>query len=618
MERLAQELTTHLGEVLAELGLAGLPWQRMLSPAKEVGQGDVALPCFPFTKIAGKAPDLIADEIAAALEARKSGDGDLATCLESATALGGYLNLRAATAWMAKSVTDKQSIGHLPSNGTKVLIEHTSANPNGPFHVGRARNAIIGDTLVRLNRLAGNEVRAEYYVDDMGKQVGILAWAMNNLTAAKVDEVLQAAGRESNTPPGNAVESGDEPGEGGGEANPWVNKPDHQRVRWYQAANILSDEDEAVDVEVGEMVRLSEEGDDEVLERFAAAYQPVLDGMLETLARLGIEYDTFTRESRFVSDGSVGEVMAKLAASPLHDVAENGAHYLELGGRGITGKSTKFFYQRGDGSSLYATRDVAYHQWKWTQCDRLVNVLGEDHKLQSKQVAIALGEVGQAVPEVVFYSFIKLPEGKMSTRHGRVVYMDDLLEEAKQQAYAVVEKLRRDELDESAMWEIAEAVGRSAVRFNIIKVAPEKGFTFRWEDALAFEAGSAPFIMYSHARACAIGRRLASEGHDVEAFVAAYSHQPADFAAAPSGLVELLRVMETYDEVLAKAVAESRPHLYAKHILTLANAYNGFYRDCHVIQAGQVNQMHLAISEAAREMLHAGCEGLGIIPLDLM
>ncbi len=121
---------------------------------------------------------------------------------------------------------------------------------------------------------------------------------------------------------------------------------------------------------VGDMVRRSEEGDVEVLERFVAAYQPVLDGMLETLERLGIEYDTFTRESRFVSDGSVGEVMAKLAASPLHEVAENGAHYLELSNRGITGKSTKFFYQRGDGSSLYATRDVAYHQWKWTQCDR--------------------------------------------------------------------------------------------------------------------------------------------------------------------------------------------------------------------------------------------------------
>lgn len=608
MQRLGQELSVHLAAVITELGLDSLPWQRMLSPAREVAQGDLALPCFPFAKITGKAPEAIAEQLAAALEARKAEHPDLAACLDSATALGGYLNLRARAAWMAQSTTSRQSIGHLLESGDKVLIEHTSANPNGPFHVGRARNAIIGDTLVRLNRLAGNKVRAEYYVDDMGKQVGILSWAMNNLTSQQVEEILQAAG----------LESGTETGDGGRAANPWSDKPDHQRVRWYQAANVLLGEDESVDAAVGDMVRRSEEGDVEVLERFVAAYQPVLDGMLETLERLGIEYDTFTRESRFVSDGSVGEVMAKLAASPLHEVAENGAHYLELSNRGITGKSTKFFYQRGDGSSLYATRDVAYHQWKWTQCDRLVNILGEDHKLQSKQVAIALVEVGQIAPEVVFYSFIKLPEGKMSTRRGQVVYMDDLLEEAKQQAYDVVEKLRRDELDESAMWEIAEAVGRSAVRFNIIKVAPEKGFTFRWEDALAFEAGSAPFIMYSHARACAIHRRVTDEGHDVSAIVADYSHRGKDFASAPSGLVELLRVMETYDEVLTKAVEESRPHLFAKHILALANTYNGFYRDCHVIAEGEVNKMHLVISEAARNMLHAGCEGLGIIPLHTM
>ena len=206
----------------------------------------------------------------------------------------------------------------------------------------------------------------------------------------------------------------------------------------------------------------------------------------------------------------------------------------------------------------------------------------------------------------------------MSTRRGLVVYMDDLLEEAIQQAFEVVEKLRGGELDESAMLEIASAVGRSAVRFNIIKVAPEKGFTFSWVDALAFEAGSAPFIMYSHARACSISRRLSAEGHDIDAILTDYIHQPDEFAAAPSGLVELLRVMETYDEVLVKAVEESRPHLFAKHILTLATTYNGFYRDCHVIVDGEVNRMHLAISESAREMLHTGCEGLGIIPLHSM
>ena len=110
---------------------------------------------------------------------------------------------------------------------------------------------------------------------------------------------------------------------------------------------------------------------------------------------------------------------------------------------------------------------------------------------------MTLTELGEKVPEVLFYAFIKLPEGKIVLEGETVVFMDDLLEEAQERAAEVVRNLRPNyepELVES----IAEAVGVSAVRFNIIKVSPEKGFTFRWEDALAFEAGSAPFVMYSH------------------------------------------------------------------------------------------------------------------------
>ena len=180
--------------------------------------------------------------------------------------------------------------------------------------------------------------------------------------------------------------------------------------------------------------------------------------------------------------------METLQGLEIHGEAENGAHFLDLGARGLKGK-TDFFYRRGDGSSLYATRDIAYHRWKWKQSNARVNVLGEDHKLQAKQVGLTLEELNERRPEVVFYSFIKLPEGKMSTRRGNVVFMDDLLEEAQAQAATVVRELR-PEYQEEDVARIAEAVGTSAVRFNIIKVSPEKGFTFRWADALTFEAGN--------------------------------------------------------------------------------------------------------------------------------
>jgi len=214
----------------------------------------------------------------------------------------------------------------------------------------------------------------------------------------------------------------------------------------------------------------------------------------------------------------------------------------------------------------------------------------------------------------MFYSFIKLPEGKMSTRRGNVVFMDDLLEEAQAHAIEVL-KERRPDLDDASMKTIAESVGTSAVRFNIISVSPEKGFTFRWEDALSFEAGSAPFIMYSHTRACSIQSK-------VEALVGT-DHLPDEVStpegsAMPAGLVQLLRTLAVHDDRLEKVVREHRPNLFAEYMLHLATAYNSFYRDCYIIEDGNVNAFYYAVSELARTTLKAGMEGLGVVPLTSM
>ena len=582
-------ISPHLEQLLSAKGVEKATWESMLQPSREASQGDLTLPCFPFASVLRMAPQAIADELAASFPPLDA--------LLSVSSVNGYLNFKAHPEWLANAIlSDEIYVGNALENsgktGERVLLEHTSANPNGPFHVGRARNAILGDTLVRLHRLHGDDVRAEYYVDDMGKQVGVLAWALGNLSKEDVENLLTE--RE---PPSER----------------WADKADHQRVRWYQAAQLLrNDADEArkaeIEQEIGQLVHASEHGDVGVLESFESAYTPVLDGMLTTLSRLGISFDTFTKESTFVVNGTVAELMKTLDSLEISGTADNGAGYLDLGQRGLKGK-TEFFYRRGDGSSLYATRDVAYHMWKWGESNRLVNVLGEDHKLQAKQVGMTLEELGQQRPNVLFYSFIKLPEGKMSTRRGNVVFMDDLLEEAHAQASAVVQELR-PEYDDEKVAQIAEAVGAAAVRFNIIKVSPEKGFTFRWEEALAFEAGSAPFIMYAHTRACSIARRVA--GLPVSEL------ERPTVESMPEGLVELLRLMCTHNDVIERSVREQKAHLFALHMLELANAYNGFYRDCPVVQNDKVDSFAFSISEMARELMRSGLEGLGITPIEEM
>lgn len=559
-----------LESALTDIGITQDFWRKALGPSREKSQGDISLPCFAFAKQLAMNPNDIAANLADKIKGNFSVE-----------ATGGYLNFKADADWLATQVMS----GVVQAKTRDVLIEHTSANPNGPFHVGRARNAILGDTLVRLNRLYGNNVKAEYYVDDMGKQVGVLAWALDNLTENQVDEILDDS---------EAV-------------NPkWSDKKDHQIVRWYQAAQQLRSKstDDSIEEEIGKLVHASEHGDDTVLAKFEEAYTPVLNGMLETLSRLGIEFDTFTKESKFVVDGSVSKLMDRMQELEIHGEADNGAFFLDLGQRGLKGK-TDFFYRRGDGSSLYATRDIAYHMWKWSQCDNLINILGEDHKLQAKQVGMTLQELGEKVPEVMFYAFIKLPEGKMSTRKGNVVFMDDLLEEAQAQAAAVVRDLR-DDLSDEEISGIAEAVGVSAVRYNIVKVSPDKGFTFRWEEALSFEGESAPFIMYSHTRACSIAKKVGRN--------ASYP----GLGEIPTAMFELLRTMACFSDKLRQSVVENKPHVFALYLLELATAYNAFYRDCHVIMDGSVNEFNFSISEKARSLLREGMIGIGIIPLETM
>ena len=199
----------------------------------------------------------------------------------------------------------------------------------------------------------------------------------------------------------------------------------------------------------------------------------------------------------------------------------------------------------------------------------------------------------------------------MSTRKGNVVFMDDLLEEAKAHAAQVVKEIRSDYTEQEINL-IAEAVGTSAVRFNIIKVSPDKGFTFRWEEALSFDSDSAPFIMYSHTRSRSIAKKCFDLG------VLHPSDAQINFSEIPASMYELSRVIACHEDALSRAVEQNRPNLFANQMLNLANAYNGFYRDCKVIQSGQVNHTYFAISEVASALLKSGMVGLGIAPLEQM
>jgi arginyl-tRNA synthetase len=532
-------------------------------------KGDFAFPCFPLASLKKKSPQDIATDLAKSIS-----KGHWIADIESK---GGYVNffinqeaLLSSTLQLILEMKDRY--GQSPKKKKKVIIEHTSANPNGPLHVGRARNPIIGDTLVRIFKAAGYHVEAQFYLDDMGKQVAILTWGVNHLKKKDISPSLSP-------------------------------KADHQMVGFYQKANELMEKDEHVAQEIGDIIHHSEQGDPEVLQKIHSAYAPVLKGMTESLNRINIHVDQYIPESKFVRDKSVQNVIQQLKHTPFYQ-EEHGAHYLDLKSFGIQGRTTKFFFIRKNGTTLYATRDIAYHQWKAQQADILINVLGEDHKLESKQVKIALQLLKtKIIPQVVFYSFVSLPGGKMSTRKGRVVYLDDLIDECIERAYLEVKKRRGTELTNQQMTKISEMVGIGALRYNLIKVQPEKDIVFRWEEALNFEGNAVPFIQYAHARACSILRKRKDKTLTYNAKVITHPSE-----------VLLVKQLARLPLVIEEACTGCKPHLIATYLYETASKFNQFYRDCPVLQEKNtiVRTSRLTIVKATQIVLANTLKLLGI------
>ena len=263
--------------------------------------------------------------------------------------------------------------------------------------------------------------------------------------------------------------------------------------------------------------------------------------------------------------------------------------------------------QRSDGTSLYTTRDIAYHEWKGEQAERVIDVLGADHKLISGQLKAILNAIGKPEPEIVIFEFVSLPEGSMSTRRGKFITADELFEQVEEQAFVEVEK-RRPEMPDEFKKEVAAIVGIGAVRYDIVKVSPEKSTVFNWKEALDFEKQGAPFIQYSHARACSILAKAKDEG----------LWNPAT-TVDPSVLLEdsevaLIKKMAQFDNLLDQSARELKPHIFAIYARELADSFNQFYRFVPVISAEEEadRNSRLALVDCARIVLANALETLGI------
>jgi len=531
------------------------------------GMGDLAVPTFAYAKHARRPPPELAKALAAAIAP--------SAWFAKVDAAGGYVNFHAHAAKLTdltlRAVAERgDAYGFLPPNGRRLLLEHTSVNPTGPLHVGRARNALIGDALARVLRMAGYGVTTEFLVNDIGRQVVLLAWGVRNVPDAEL-------------PP------------------PERERDDYRLTRNYQAANARVERDPDLNREIEAMIYRLENGDEALTREIHGVAARILAGIRETLERLDIRFDSFFWESSLILGGKIEPVKAKLLALPQVG-EEGGSYYIDLAPFGVQGRNTKWFFVRKDGTSLYPTRDIAYHLDKFARCDEAIVVLGENHRLENTQLRIALKllNAGKDV-EPVFYSYVSLPEGKMSTRKGVVVFVDDLVDEAVAHAFDEVTK-RREDLPEARRREIAAFVGVGALRYQIARVQAEKKITFRWEEALNFEGDSAPFLQYAHARACGI---LAKAGGSAAT--------PDPSVLAHPSEARLVRLLARLPSLVADCAAGRRVHPLATYAYGLAVQFQRFYEDCPVLTADEpVRSARVAVVAATRTALGNALRGLGL------
>ncbi|MDR0508448.1 MAG: arginine--tRNA ligase [Candidatus Methanoplasma sp.] len=551
--------------VRAALKKIGSPDLKFIKEVSDMA--DLAVPCFSFSKELRSDPKAIAERLAANIA--PSG------LISSVSALNGYLNfMMDDTALIGETlkriIAEGDAYGSMPENGIKINVEHTSTNPTGPIHVGRARNPIIGDTLARSLKRCGYDVQTEYYVNDVGKQVVILTWGVNNVPKGSVTEEDR-------------------------------DKTDHRLVAYYREANKRMEEDSEVKEHIAEMLRRFEDGDEEVIRSVRKTAEAMLEGLKETLADINVELDNYTWESDFIMDGSAKDVVDRLKGSKYAGQTEDGAWYVDLKDFGVQGKNTKFTFTRSDGTTLYTTRDLAYHLDKFKRADRAVDVLGEDQKLGSKQLCSALEILGsKKVPEAMFYSFVSLPEGKMSTRKGVVVYLDDLIDEAVSRAVNEI-RSRRSDLSEEEMLNIARKIGIGAIRYNIVRVHPEKQFVFKWDEALNFDGNSGPYIQYVHARACSMLSKAGKYDCCTDPGMFTDEYERA-----------LIKSLSKFGRVIKEAGEERRVHVLPAYGHEVAVAFNQFYAMVPVLASDENRNSRLTLVECTRTVLRNVLDCLGI------
>ena len=495
-------------------------------PNKEMG--DYAFPCFKLAKIFRKAPNAIAEDLAGKIQPTDD--------INKIVNLGGYVNFFVNKESLAKKVinqvlSEKENYGKSEfGKGKTVVVEFSSPNIAKPFHIGHVRTTVIGNALSKIYQSQGYHVEKLNHLGDYGTQFGKL------IVAYKLWGDKQAVEKD----------------------------PIKELLKLYIRFHDEAEAKPEMEDEAREWFTKLENGDQEAKD----LWQWFRDESLKEFSRvydlLDIDFDSYVGES-FYSD-KMPAVIEELKEKNLL-VESDGAMIVDL----EDSKLPPALIQKRDGSTLYLTRDLAsaFYRKKIYNFDKSIYVVGAQQELHFKQCFEIIKRMGYDwYKDMVHVQFgmVALEEGTMSTRKGRVVFLEDVLNQAIDRTRQIIEEKNPDAEN---IYEVAKAVGVGAVVFQELSNSRIKDYTFSWDRTLSFEGETGPYVQYTHARCCAVLRK-ADQPISADINYEALSDQDA---------ADVLSVLETFNKSIMTAMKKNEPHIVTRFVLDLAQAFNKFYHN---------------------------------------
>ena len=522
--------------------------------------GDYALPCFKFAKLLRKSPVMIAEEL----------KNTVATddVISEVSAVNGYLNFKInkngfVKATLDKILTQKENYGASEEgNGKTVCIDYSSINIAKPFHIGHLSTTVLGGALYRIYNYLGYKTVGINHLGDYGTQFGKLISAFKRWGDK---DVIEAGG---------------------------IRALNELYVRFHREA----EEHPEYEDEARAYFKKIEQGDEECQALFRWFKELTLKDVQKIYELLDIRFDSYAGES-FFSD-KMAPIVAELKEKGLL-TESRGAQVVDLEAYGMT----PCMILKSDGSSLYATRDMAAATYRKNEYDfyKCLYVVAYQQNLHFKQFFKVLELMGKEWAKDlihVAYGMVSLEEGTMSTRKGNVVFLEDVINKCIEKAYAIIDE-KNPQLEDKE--EIAKKVGVGAVIFGALYNNKIKDIVFSYDKVLNFDGETSVYVQYTCARANSV---LQKGGIPVSYEIPTLTNEE----------IELVKVLATFPETVKAAADKYEPSFVARFAVDVAQKFNKFYFDCKILSAEDetTKNFRLTLTQATLQALKNAFALLGI------